>query len=296
MRLAPKGCLGIALLASLSALPAAAQDFRAAEEQVEDIVVTAEELNVVNRPPVDAVVQLNRRVSLQAREFIDCAGAPALRHLRGIVDAQPASSATILALDSHIRRNRPCYHTSSTTLPHPVPFYGRCNPIADLTGSIAAPPPDGGSSNRIFNASIENQICRAVHDRGAIFEDVLHPYAPDLSLSRADTLVPEALARFTANERENGTLRRQQQRRLYLFAACVVQLQPGAAILLTRTEPGSAAENRLASLMIARSQPCRGRAETVTIDTSQFRANSAEALYRWTLAVRNVDSLLPPED
>lgn len=280
--------LGLAPLAS----PLAAQDGstkgaptsaagQPSDSATADIVVRGlrlredEELPVELRsPPV--LGRVSRGLVADSAMFVRCAGLPRPSLLHRIVDGRPGTGETQKALHQHVLRNRGCYQGLPTVPPLPAsPYYGACNPI-------------------VFEASLAT--CRVTYDRGAIYEQVLHDYAPDLRLSRSNTFDHATRARFRTREDLRNGAREPGARDYFFAAACMVQLRPEYALALLREAPGSDREERLRALMISDGAPCIGgiRIETVAVDPGQFRAFVAEAVYSWAVAVRRSDSLLPP--
>ncbi|RYE04155.1 MAG: hypothetical protein EOP61_01770 [Sphingomonadales bacterium] len=135
-------------------------------------------------------------------------------------------------------------------------------------------------------------MCRAVFDRGALIESALAEYAPHFMLTRADTLGEAVIARFQAREKVRGKYRGPLDRRSYLTIACMVQLEPEKATRMLRVEAGGADETRLREQILEAGQVCTGSAKRVSIDPFQFRGYVADTLYHWTLAAKNVETLI----
>ena len=263
----------------IAALPASAQD--EGETPADDIVVTGVPLREGEETPVtlqddglSAVV--SRQIASEVDRFARCADLPRPDLLRRIVDGKPESGEAQRALHEHILRNSGCYGTIFPPIPD-TPYYGKCNPVMvnDIRG---------------------NNICRADYDRGEIYEQVLRKYAPDLVINRSITFNPEIRADFMARE-ERRNQDRVLSNDLFWFASCAVQIRPEYALAMMKEEAGSGREARLQELMIKDGLPCfaGGKVEEVTVDSRQFRAFVAEALYSWAVAVKNVDSLIPQD-
>ena len=136
-------------------------------------------------------------------------------------------------------------------------------------------------------------LCRATYDRGAIVEEAFRSYAPHFLLTRADTLNKEVIARFWAREEVRGKFRGPTDRRYYETVACMVQLEPESAVRLLRTAPGDARETQLRMQILDRTGYCTGNAQNVRVDPPQFRGYIADAVYHWTIAARNLETLIP---
>ena len=263
----------------IAALPASAQD--GGEGAADDIVVTGVPLREGEETPVTLQDDglsgaVSRQIASEVDRFARCADLPKPDLLRRIVDGKPETGETQKALHEHILRNSGCYGTIFPPIPA-SPYYGECNPI-------------------VVNDFRKTSICRADYDRGEIYEQVLRKYAPDLVINRSITFNPEIRADFLARE-ERRNRDRTESDDLFWFASCAVQIRPEYALAMLREESGSAREARLQQLMIKDSLPCfeGGKVEEVTVDSRQFRAFVAEALYSWAVAVRSVDSLIPQD-
>lgn len=276
-------------LALLAVWPAAARqapsDGAPAESEAGDaahgaIVVSGirlrdpEELPVETAPPVGAG-QVTRVMAAESAFFARCARAPRLSLLHRIVDGRPETGDTQRALHQHIMRNSGCFQDIPLLPPFPQsPYFGACNPRW-ITDAMKA--------------------CRAVYDRGFVFEEALRAYASGLTLSRSNTFDHATMDRFRAREAVRNKSRTTGAADYFYTAACMVQLRPEYALALLRVEPGSDNETRLRAMMISDGAPCIGGAsvERVVVDPGQFRAFVAEAVYSWAVAVKRADSLLP---
>ena len=246
-----------------------------------DIVVTGVPLRDGEETPVTLQDDglsgaVSRQIASEVDRFARCADLPKPDLLRRIVDGKPETGETQKALHEHVLRNSGCYGTIFPPIPD-SPYYGKCNPV-------------------MVNDVRETSICRADYDRGEIYEQVLRKYAPDLVINRSITFNPEIRADFLARE-ERRNSDRMESDDLFWFASCAVQIRPEYALEILKEESGSAREARLQQLMIKDSLPCfeGGNVQEVTVDSRQFRAFVAEAVYSWAVAVRSVDSLIPKD-
>lgn len=254
----------------------------AAEPAETDIVVRSLRLRADEELPAEVspspgMGRASRNVAVDALRFTSCAGLPRPDLLRRILDGRPETGETEKALHQHIVRNSGCFKgMPQITWQRESPYYGACNPV-------------------VINH--QQPVCRVHYDRGAIYEQVLREYAPDLRLSRSNTFDRATRDRFRAREEHRNSGRTSSADDYFFAAACMVQLRPEFALALLREEPGSDREARLRGMMIADGAPCIGGVpvERVRVDPPQFRAFVAEAVYAWAVAVRRTDSLVPPQ-
>lgn len=143
------------------------------------------------------------------------------------------------------------------------------------------------------SASLSTLLDGTYYDRGALYIEVLHSFAPDLRLTKANTADPAVIARF--NARENALLKFRLKMDLQYFAAtvCVVKTQPELAVKLVRTDGPRQVIEQLEAKIVNGSPACFGNAQKVYFDATQFRFYVADAVYRWAVAVKGVDSLIP---
>ena len=131
------------------------------------------------------------------------------------------------------------------------------------------------------------------YDRGAMFVRAVQAFAPRLQLTKAQLDNPTVQARFYVREEPLARFRLPQDRQFLGVAICVVHYQPALSIRLVMKDLPLSARENIAAAIVNRSRNCFGNAKKVYFDTSQFRFYVADALYRWTVAVRNVNSLVP---
>lgn len=235
---------------------------------------------------------------LRAEMFARCADKPRLDLLRKVIDGPPNAASSRQALDSLIRTNVGCY----ADFPRPTlspPELGTCHP--EMTGnlqigpSITLPSGRAGSSTGPIEAQ-GTVMCRALYTRGAVIEQVLRTYAPELRLTQEETQSVAAHDRFVASERNRNRFRLDRDKVYFAVTSCLVQATPELATMLLRSSPASDLSHRIQLTMYAAAPRCVNYAEKVEADPSQFRAYIAESVYRWIVAARGVDTLLPAED
>lgn len=161
--------------------------------------------------------------------------------------------------------------------------YGGCHPPLRTEGAVYSNRPIG---------SIDLGVSQL--DRGVIMELVMRTYAPDAALTPETVRDPAVRSRFMAREGLRNRLRLPEDRDSLLFASCLVEEQPVLATRLVRSEPGSPLERGLTQALIVEGRTCVGNTKRVTIDPSMIRAYIADAFYRWVVAARGTDSLIPP--
>lgn len=245
--------------------PVAAPPYRADN----DITVTGFNAAPINSALPGQGYRASRAANSNASQFVRCMRGAAPKLLRPIVEGHARDGKTQDALDRVIRTHTGCYRDFSGV---PTPnYYGECNPVAI-----------GGY-----------QMCRAVYDRGALIEDAFKTYAPKFMLLRGDTLNRDTIARFRAREAGRGKFRSPIDRKFYETVACMVQAEPERAIRLLRAEPGLDKEARFRQQMIQKTPFCTNNAKRVQVDPYQFRIYVADAVYHWTIAAKNVETLIP---
>lgn len=132
-------------------------------------------------------------------------------------------------------------------------------------------------------------------DRGVIVEAVLKSYAPDAALTPSMTSDPVIQNRFQQREGLRNRLRLRNDRDALVFASCLVKQQPVLATRLYQSEPGSLLERGLTQTIIVQARECVGRASRVTVDPTLVRVYIVDAFYRWVVAARGVESLIPAD-
>ncbi len=267
---------GVTLLAAIFAVtaPASAQKSDAPPilpdaSSADEIIVTALRIPR-DKLPTGVYWNYLSRLPLQiAREnadmFVRCAlKSSDLTSIRTVVDGEPNSAKARFAQGWIRATHRGCYP--------PMALAGYVTPsmpetIADVGGSIL--------------------------DRGVIMESVLKNYAPDAVLTPSITADNAVQRRFEQREGLRNRLRLDGDRDALVFASCLVRQQPVLATRLFQSKPGSQLERGLTQTIIVQGRECVGRARRVTVDPSLVRVYIMDAFYRWVVAARNVESLIP---
>lgn len=135
----------------------------------------------------------------------------------------------------------------------------------------------------------------SIYDRGAILEQVLLRFVPDLALTPQETGDPAVQARFDRAEIPRNRFRLRPDYQYFQAAVCMVRLQPGLSVRLVRAKPASGQQRMLQSAILNRARICVGNAKRVHVDSTQFRIYIMDAVYRWVAASRGVPSLIPPD-
>lgn len=210
----------------------------------------------------------------KADMFLRCATKISrLSTLRRIVDGIPNSADARTAQGSLLAASEGCYPPE-----HLAARY------AAVAGPFSSPytiaPIDLGTSSL---------------DRGVIMERVLMKYAPDAALTRAQTENIAIRERFNIREEERNRLRQPGDLGALRFASCLVRRQPELATRLVKSAPGTDLERGLTQTIIIEARECVGDAKRVTIDPNVIRVYIVDAFYRWVVAARGVDSLIPKD-
>ncbi len=136
----------------------------------------------------------------------------------------------------------------------------------------------------------------SIYDRGAFLIEAIRTYAPDLKLTRRETGDLAVQSRFNLREVPRNRFRLPVDYRYFETAVCAVRLQPTLSVALVRTPHAQTRKvNRIESAIVDGSRICFGNAKKVFFDPTQFRIYIADAVYRWAVAARGVDSLIPLE-
>lgn len=133
----------------------------------------------------------------------------------------------------------------------------------------------------------------SVYDRGALIEEVIGAFAPDLTLTRRQTYDRAVQKRFDAAEVPRNRYRDSLDFKYFATVVCMVRMEPVLAVAMLRAPAGSVDQGRAQANMIDRARACVGNARKVKVDGVQFRAYVADAVYRWTVAARGVATLIP---
>tara|TARA_B100000678_G_scaffold226664_1_gene194460 strand:+ start:1117 stop:2004 length:888 start_codon:yes stop_codon:yes gene_type:complete len=219
----------------------------------------------------------HKRLANWSEMFIDCVKHYNVRVLHDAIDGPPEYSTTRFALGRLIQQHRGCY--PNYRIPeHTAIELGTCNP-ANLDRGI-----------------LPFMQCRAPYDRGAILRAVMAEYAADLTLTRAETQDPAVKARFNSREVERNKLRRDRDKLLFEISVCMTRLQPALATQLVAVHVERARQFALEDALFIGAHQCVGYAKRMDVPPDLFRAYISDAVYRWVVAARGVDSLIPDDD
>lgn len=224
------------------------------------------EINSVVPSAGPAIAEVDERAQMFAR----CAKKLDLRWLRMIMDGEPNSASASLALDRAIRTNIGCY--TNATLLFPEPYLGDCQSFEVTRG--------------IFR-------CRAPYDRGALFVAGIARYAPDSTLTRAETGNPIIQERLKRTEIYRNRKRFRADKQYMQLALCMVAVEPTLATAIVHMTEDGIARGRLVRRIVARTKPCYGNPVKFGYEPIEMRNYIVEAFYRWVLAARDVPTLLP---
>ncbi|MBB4152633.1 hypothetical protein GGQ80_000509 [Sphingomonas jinjuensis] len=130
-------------------------------------------------------------------------------------------------------------------------------------------------------------------DRGGLYLMALDRFAPNPTLTKAETADPVIQKRFDQREIPLLAKRLPVDRRYFEAAICFVRLQPELSVKLVQPSTKFAAYGRIEAAIVNGAKPCTGNARRVYFDPTQFRYFIADALYRWVVAARDVDTLVP---
>lgn len=198
--------------------------------------------------------------------------------LRKAIDGQVDYSSTRFALGRLIQKNLGCYPDL---------------PEAPRPGAIELGTCDATNVYGMVDFIGAVKECRAPYNRAALLRRAIDMYAGDLTLTPEQTSDPAVQARFDAREIPRNKLRRGDDKLTFEIAVCMVRMQPEASVQLTTADDKSDQYN-LEDKIIAGANECIGGAQQMTVDPNVFRDYVSDAVYRWVVAARNVDSLLPP--
>ena len=153
---------------------------------------------------------------------------------------------------------------------------------------------DPGVARQTGAATIMTGYDTSYYDRGALLIRALALFAPDLRLTKSQTADPTVQARFNTREVRLARFRLPVDRTYSEAAICLVRLQPELSVRLVKTDDASQIA-RLEALIVNGGLACVGNAKRVYFDPSQFRMYIADAVYRWAVAAKGVDSLIPAD-
>lgn len=290
----------VALAITACGVPAAAQDLPAGQQARPDVVIEG-----VAKPdpypdtelkPVIGPAIRNRRDYETSQQIAKCAVRASLPKIREAIDGEINSATQRAAQAWLVRRTATCNPAGANLTSSAWGVGVRSSSKLDVPPGGAAEQEALASVARAVSPYFGNSIDgSSVLDRGALIEEVFEQFVPDLSLTREQTGDLAVQARFNALETGRNRLRLKADYRYFETAVCLVRLQPRLAVQLVRSSPGSLTQRRTQATLVNRARICVGNAKRVTVDGTEFRIYIADALYRWVVATRGVETLVPEE-
>lgn len=161
-----------------------------------------------------------------------------------------------------------------------------------LTGDALRAAAGGMEDPAVSGATEGAPLGHSIYDRGAFMIEAMKLYAPDLQLTTAQLSSTDVRERFWMREKPRNRFRLGADKRYFDVASCIVQHEPRLSVRLAMSE-GPAELPGLQAALVNRARECVGGAKKVVVDATQFRIYIADAVYRWAVAARGVDSLIP---
>lgn len=240
------------------------------------------ETSVANSAAVSAA--RNRQRYEYSERIARCAARNRLtsfQRLRAVVDGEFNTPTHRLAQDRLKRIYIAC--SESVTL---LSF--SAGPQSDLAIAAAL----GGDMTGITGETDTAPLGRSIYDRGAFTAEALKMFEPGLRLTRAQTTDRAVQSRFNLREMPRNRFRLPLDRRYFEVAVCMVRVEPRLSVRLAMSE-GPARLADVQAALIDRARICVGDAKQVQVDPTEFRLYIADAVYRWAVAARGVESLIP---
>jgi hypothetical protein len=200
-------------------------------------------------------------------------------YLRGAIDGVIHSSTETFALGRLIQKNIGCYPDQEVVPPRSAADLGDCN-AATVFGMV----------DEAWSA----KECRAPYDRAAILRRVMAKYGGTLELTAKQTRDPAVQARFNAREVPRNRLRRDDDKLMFEISVCLVRMAPELSVDLVEAND-TKQQYWLEDDIIDNARPCIGGAQQLGIDPADLRDYISDSVYRWIVAARNVDSLIPAD-
>lgn len=141
--------------------------------------------------------------------------------------------------------------------------------------------------------AVNGAVTDPYYDRGALVIETLKSVKPPITLTTAQTGDPVVQARFNTRETPLAKFRLPVDQQYFETAVCFVRLQPELAVRLALTDRPLDAVRRLEAAIVNRGRICVGNARNVYFDGVQFRFYIADAVYRWVVAARGLNTLVP---
>jgi hypothetical protein len=243
-------------------------------------------------PPAAVSAVRNRKAYEYSERIAKCAARShlsSLARLSAVVDGEFNTATHLQAQDRLVRTYVTCSESPSLLSFTNPPRTADENASA-LQGNLVSSTglAVGGPTAVVDGAPLGHSI----YDRGAFTIQAIKMFAPDLRLTRQEVNDPVVQARFNAREVARNRFRLPIDYRYFEVAVCMVRVQPELAVRLTKSD-GSARFSDVQEALIDRARVCIGGARHVSVDPTQFRMYIADAVYRWAVAARGIDSLIP---
>lgn len=257
-----------------------------------DVEVVGERIK--EKPPTSVQQGLLSKDALQSRTTYDqseqmarCAARRPVAKLRAIIDGVVNSAPQRAAVVDMLRSTITC-NAQPGIISDLAPVTGG---ISGVSGGADGGPNDSGTAGNLFE-KFRSQGGASIYDRGAILIEALRTYAPDLSLTRDETLDPVVQQRFNLREGPLNRMREPADYKYFEIAVCMVRMQPELSVVLLDYKGNKRESTDTQSRLINGARRCVGNAKRVKVDATQFRLYIADAVYRWVVAARGVDTLI----
>jgi hypothetical protein len=238
----------------------------------------------------NSAVQTRHRLA-RSSLFARCAArgrlAPPAR-LRAVVDAVVGSTSQVVAQNLLKRTHITCSADGGALL-SVTTAEG-----ADGTNALARAVAGGNGSLSFAGAAVGVDpfaLGRSRYDRGALMIAALERFAPELTLTRRQTYDPAVQRRFDEREIPRNRLRQDADRLFFQVAVCMVRMEPELATRVALNQDRTLASD-LQGALIDSARDCVGGARRVAVDPTDLRMYVADAVYRWAVAARGVDTLV----
>lgn len=265
----------------------------------DDIIVEGyrerKELDTRTGVPTAINTVANRKKYEYSERIAQCAARGRLSRmaaLRAVVDGEVNTANFFMAQDKLVRSNITCSES-----PQLLSFTAPPMTTTDLERALGSqmPVPGGtGDFTGVSGQTSASPLGFSIYDRGAFTIEALKRFAPDLKLTKADTDNPIVQSRFNLREVPRNRFRLPADSQYFQVAVCMVRVEPRLAVRLAMSG-GGARLGDVQEALIDRARICVGNAPKVKVDPTQFRLYVADAVYRWAVAARNVDTLIPAD-
>lgn len=229
----------------------------------------------------------NRVAYGYAERLAKCAGRGKLSDpssLSAVVDGVVNTATQAAAQDRLVRIYISCSESPTLASFTTVPQSKNMNVQYALQGDLT-----GASSG-----ADASPLGHSIYDRGALTIEALKRYVPDLWLTSAETNDAAVQARFNARETVLNRHRLPEDQQYFQVAVCMVRVAPELSVRLAVSD-GTARFGDLQETLVDRARVCVGGAKKVRLDPTQFRLYIADAVYRWAVAAKGVNSLIPAQ-